>query len=169
MRTAAMPTPDPLTELGDRRYFEHHSRDWMCAQKAPFIVALIDVDELQLLNQQYGFAVGDAALRLAARVLGYSVRKDDLLARIGGDEFVLLMGGLTLETGRRHLALVLDVMRSGALDTLTGRTGVGISASCGMTAFSSGDTLASLLDRANDALSTAKRTRRGRVVARPAQ
>lgn len=162
------PTADPLTTLADRRAFEQQSPAWIRARSSAFVLALIDLDDLQLVNQLYGHAVGDNALRMSARILAHSLRQDDLLARIGGDEFALLIGGFTLEEGRRHLDLVLEVIRAADVGKSLGRSGVGIAATCGMTEFSSGDTLASLLGRADDALSIAKRTRRGQVIARPA-
>lgn len=80
---------DALTGLMNRRGFEH-AVDNM-ATRRPFALLAMDVDNLKVINDGYGHAAGDALLVAIARMLTSVARKGDTLARIGGDEFVLLM------------------------------------------------------------------------------
>lgn len=92
-RLAELAFADPLTELPNRRAFLDRlgvellrSRRTHC----PFSVALVDLDRFKAINDRYGHAAGDAALRHVAQTIRRRIRGYDLVARHGGDEFVLL-------------------------------------------------------------------------------
>jgi diguanylate cyclase (GGDEF)-like protein len=80
---------DPLTGLTNRRGFEH-AVDRLGSGRA-FALLAIDVDNLKIINDGYGHAAGDGLLRAIARELAILARKGETLARIGGDEFALLI------------------------------------------------------------------------------
>jgi diguanylate cyclase (GGDEF)-like protein len=80
---------DPLTGLTNRRGLEH-AVDRLTTRR-PFALLAIDVDNLKAINDGYGHAAGDALLVAIGHVLASVARKGETLARIGGDEFVLLM------------------------------------------------------------------------------
>jgi diguanylate cyclase (GGDEF)-like protein len=80
---------DSLTGLTNRRGFQH-AVDTLTTRR-PFALLAMDVDNLKTINDGYGHAAGDALLIAIARMLESVARKGDTLARIGGDEFVLLM------------------------------------------------------------------------------
>ncbi|MGA7989579.1 MAG: diguanylate cyclase [Candidatus Dormiibacterota bacterium] len=82
---------DSLTGLTNRRGFEH-AVDQIGARR-PFALLAIDVDNLKLINDGYGHAAGDRLLIAIAGALSSVARKGETLARIGGDEFVLLIPG----------------------------------------------------------------------------
>ncbi|MQM38414.1 hypothetical protein KBTX_02424 [wastewater metagenome] len=85
---------DPLTGVNNRRAFHDVSaRIWNLAVRnaRPVSLALIDLDHFKQVNDRYGHTGGDEALKAVARVLRASVRDYDVLARWGGEEFVLLM------------------------------------------------------------------------------
>jgi diguanylate cyclase (GGDEF)-like protein len=85
---------DPLTGLPNRRAFERElGRSLAYVKRHGTSVALlyIDLDEFKGINDRHGHAAGDAVLRAVAGVLGRHVRGSDLVARIGGDEFALLL------------------------------------------------------------------------------
>ena len=85
---------DPLTRLFNRRLFvERLEQEIARAQQssAPFSIIFLDVDELKRINDTYGHLAGDALLREVANTLMDAVRGEDLVARYGGDEFVLLL------------------------------------------------------------------------------
>ncbi len=80
---------DSLTGLTNRRGFEHAVDQ--IAGRRPFALLAIDIDNLKLINDGFGHAAGDALLVAIARALTSVARKGETLARIGGDEFVLLI------------------------------------------------------------------------------
>ncbi len=80
---------DPLTGLTNRRGFEN-AVDQLTTRR-PFAILAIDVDNLKVINDGYGHAAGDALLVAIGHMLASVARKGETLARIGGDEFVLLI------------------------------------------------------------------------------
>ena len=78
---------DALTGINNRRFYEDHLRQARMAAG----VAVIDLDDLKMLNDTLGHQVGDAALRAAAQSMQASIRSSDYLVRYGGDEFVVIM------------------------------------------------------------------------------
>lgn len=81
---------DPLTGLLNRRAFDQQM-DLLSAQPSTGALLLVDVDNLKTLNDRYGHAGGDRALSSVAKVLHKAVDKSGLVARIGGDEFAVVM------------------------------------------------------------------------------
>lgn len=79
---------DPLTGLGNRRFFEEVLRGY--AGSCPGII-VADLDGLKLINDTLGHSAGDHLLRSAAAILRHCIRTEDLIARIGGDEFVVII------------------------------------------------------------------------------
>ena len=88
---------DPLTGALTRSTFEKRFATRTQAGDAHFALIFIDLDQFKQVNDRYGHAVGDIVLTVAAQRIAASLRTDDVLARYGGDEFVLLMSGLSTE------------------------------------------------------------------------
>jgi diguanylate cyclase (GGDEF)-like protein len=89
---------DTLTPLFNRRYFEQAvSSSIAHCQRYQSRAALlfVDVDDLKVINDTFGHAAGDQALRTVAQVLLANVRSTDVVARIGGDEFALILGAIS--------------------------------------------------------------------------
>jgi len=90
---------DPLTGLGNRRQF-----DRLCAELLPTLkregrpvaLALIDIDHFKKINDLYGHAVGDRVLVTLAQLLRENMRSSDVIVRHGGEEFVVVLPGMTL-------------------------------------------------------------------------
>ncbi len=106
---------DALTGLPNRLKFEQELRraledsEKSASQAA---VILLDLDRFKMINDSYGHQAGDAALRHVAERLRACVRKGDLVARLSGDEFVLLLTGLTCEDEARMVnSRILDELR----------------------------------------------------------
>ncbi|MBT8138945.1 MAG: GGDEF domain-containing response regulator [Gammaproteobacteria bacterium] len=88
---------DPLTKLANRTLFEEHlEQAFLRAQRSGRLIGLVmlDVDDFKRVNDTYGHPAGDAALLGVAQRLKNASRRNDTAARIGGDEFVLLLEGL---------------------------------------------------------------------------
>jgi len=85
---------DPLTSLYNQRYLQRHLSGLMqSGQGRPIALLMIDVDHFKTVNDQYGHASGDLALRMIAEVFRNNIRAFDSLARYGGEEFVVVMPG----------------------------------------------------------------------------
>ena len=103
---------DPLTGVANRSYFDRHLAQALQANKhQPEALAIffIDVDDFKSINDRYGHVAGDTVLTLLAKRLERCVRSDDIVARVGGDEFALLLraGAWPKSVSRR----ILDAVR----------------------------------------------------------
>ena len=143
---------DALTGLTNRRGFEH-AVDQL-ASRRPFAILAIDVDSLKSINDGYGHAAGDALLVAIGQVLASVARKGETLARIGGDEFVLLISDPTEETP----LMVARRMRQAvaALHLPTGPASVSV----GWAAGAAGDDAYLVLQQADAVLYAAKTSER---------
>jgi diguanylate cyclase (GGDEF)-like protein len=84
-------THDKLTGLYNRAYFEEEVSRLSAGRQNPVGVIIMDVDGLKRTNDTYGHSAGDELLRATAHVLQQAFRSNDVVARIGGDEFVVLL------------------------------------------------------------------------------
>jgi len=85
---------DELTGLYNRRFFlKHLSREFQRSRRYThnFSLMMIDLDDFKKINDNYGHPVGDSVLKDFTRILGNSIRAEDIAARYGGEEFVILM------------------------------------------------------------------------------
>ncbi|HWA25418.1 MAG TPA: diguanylate cyclase [Lacunisphaera sp.] len=161
-------TRDPLTGLRNRREFERLlGEEWQrCARfQRPFALVVCDIDHFKKVNDTYGHPAGDAVLRHVANLLAGQLRTVDHLARVGGEEFAIIMvetpAKEALETMQR---LLVTVGASGCeLPDSAGKISVTLSAGIGMMPEDADNTKA-LFDAADKALYTAKRTGRNRVL-----
>jgi diguanylate cyclase (GGDEF)-like protein len=87
---------DPLTGLANRRGFDRHVSSLVSSGAQEAALLLFDVDDFKPVNDRFGHLAGDEVLRRLARVLTANVRAGDFAARIGGDEFLLVLGSSSL-------------------------------------------------------------------------
>jgi diguanylate cyclase (GGDEF)-like protein len=157
---------DALTGLHNRREFEGGMvREMERARRlrVPLSLALIDIDFFKRINDRHGHDVGDGVLREVAATLRAGIRRSDLVARIGGEEFALVLLG-TEPPGARVL---LERLRRAvaALRVPAGADTVGCTISVGITDRVDDDAdWAALYKRADQALYAAKQGGRDRVV-----
>jgi len=156
---------DVLTGLLNRRALQRaatraiaHAR----RRNSPLTLVLLDLDHFKDINDRHGHEGGDAALALTAQCLTRNLRAEDLIARIGGEEFVALLP----ETDEPQATLTAERIRYG-IETLCLsplRNDITLSASFGVTRLQPGDTtLEQLLSRADQALYQAKKSGRNCV------
>jgi len=90
---------DELTDLPTRRVIEHHANSLLQHDDAParFALAFLDIDNFKHINDYYGHTVGDALLIEVAKRLRRDLRESDMLSRISGDEFLLLLNPIQSE------------------------------------------------------------------------
>jgi diguanylate cyclase (GGDEF)-like protein/PAS domain S-box-containing protein len=93
---------DSLTGLYNRTFFEEEKRRFEASRRLPMSVIMGDVNGLKLINDSFGHSAGDNLLREIGIILKETCRAEDVLARIGGDEFVILLAG-TGEAGAERL------------------------------------------------------------------
>jgi diguanylate cyclase (GGDEF)-like protein len=157
---------DSLTETLNRRAFERMAGRRV-ADKRSYPLALIafDIDNFKSINDRYGHAAGDAVLRQFAAILRAAVREKDVVARIGGEEFVLLLAGaddkFAYQIAERFRA-VLESSRFNEIDAA-----LCVTTSAGIARYRSGEAVGALLARADHLLYAAKRAGRNRVVTEP--
>ena len=161
-------TTDSLTEVANRRGFDETLGKWLHQSGHTFILAILDIDDFKGINDQHGHATGDEVLKYVARCLMQSFRSDDLVARVGGDEFAVLATGLSVRQAEARLAAVLARIASGAPGE-DGRPAALPTMSCGITESAAGDTTASLYERADEAQYAAKRQGKNRVASKEAR
>ena len=155
---AHLATHDPLTGALNRRTLERaYSRLAFEAERAGSAVGVlsIDLDHFKDVNDTYGHAAGDAVLRGVAERLLTTARPSDVVARIGGDEFVVLLGSVTQEQADTIAARVVQALAKIYVPAL-GAIELRASCSAGIALAAQGDTLDSVLARADTALYEAK-------------
>jgi diguanylate cyclase (GGDEF)-like protein len=152
-RTVHQALRDPLTGLPNRRALDEalavatSDPGW-----APLAVAVVDLDHFKSVNDRDSHAAGDAVLRTVAHALRTSLRCDDMVARHGGDEFVILLPRTTLPAAEATLTRAAR-----AVATLPADQGRGVTVSIGVTTLRTGEPAETLLKRADTAMYTAKR------------
>ena len=101
---------DALTEIPNRRFAEMQLKKLRLElddTQAPYSIAIVDIDHFKLVNDTYGHDIGDEILRIVAKTLSHSVRSTDVVARWGGEEFILILNGLA----ENSLPTVLEKVR----------------------------------------------------------
>jgi diguanylate cyclase (GGDEF)-like protein len=152
---------DSLTGIFNRRYFEQRVAQALAAPGRSFALAVIDLDDFKAINDRGGHAAGDRVLQAVASALRDSVRRHDVVARVGGDEFAVLASSVTLRDAElrvRDLVSALSRIPTGL------EAPSHVSVSCGLAEYCAGDTVESVSRRADQALYEAKRQGKRRVV-----
>ncbi|MEV4641035.1 bifunctional diguanylate cyclase/phosphodiesterase [Actinoplanes sp. NPDC049548] len=142
---------DDLTGLANRRRFEHALRTALAAGQTQ--VALLDLDDFKGVNDRLGHGVGDELLTVIARRLRAALRPEVLVARMGGDEFALLMPGETDAGADRIVARLADTLNA---PVSAGEHELLVGASIGVTGADGTDDPYEVLRRADVAMYAAK-------------
>lgn len=154
---------DGLTRISNRGAFDRYFREWVGGAHRDFVLAIIDIDHFKRVNDTHGHGMGDRAIVAVAQALKSSVRsQDDVVARIGGDEFAVLIATLSLRQGESRMRLLNTSLTAASFPT--SGPPLKLTLSCGVAEYSAGDTVESLMERADSALGEAKRLGRNRVV-----
>jgi diguanylate cyclase (GGDEF)-like protein len=142
---------DPLTGVPNRRAWDAQLQDALSEQQ-PVAVAMLDIDHFKQFNDTYGHPAGDRLLREATSAWRAEMRPRDFLARLGGEEFALLLTGTDVRTAEAMVERIRARMPGGA------------TCSAGVALRIGSDTAAELLSRADRALYEAKQSGRDRTV-----
>lgn len=152
---------DPLTGVLNRHGLNHAAAPLLRhARAAPLCVAIADIDLFKQVNDRHGHAAGDATLRCFAAHLAAGLARDDAVARIGGEEFALLLpatdGARAVERIERTRATLTSLR-------VADHPMVAVAASFGIAERHPGETLEQVLERADHALYRSKREGRDRT------
>lgn len=159
---------DELTGVFNRRQLMevlHREKALADRKHYAFSLCYVDLDFFKKVNDKFGHAAGDDVLRSFSRVAQDLVREVDCVARIGGDEFVLLLSGTgqaDAVTGAQRLA---ERLRDMPVSRIEPR--FRITASIGIAEYHLGETIQDLLERADRAMYDAKQTGRNKIVEAP--
>lgn len=152
LRAERLAATDPLTGLANRRAFDHELREAIELGGPSFALVMLDLDNFKRINSEQGHEAGDIALRAIAESLQASSRRNDCVARIGGDEFALLLPRVDASEAR---ALAERFVEAIAATPEAAACGVGASAGVALHP-DHGETPDDLMFRAGNALIEAK-------------
>jgi len=164
---ASIVQSDPLSGCYNRRGFElQFRRELARAARAKTDLAFIalDLDHFKLVNDTYGHLVGDQVISETGELLRASARTEDIVARTGGEEFVILAPN-TSQAGAQHLALrIVEAFRRRTFGEPTAKVTVTVSVGVVSDTIPNEGMAEDLRARADEALYAAKRSGRNRLV-----
>ena len=162
---------DSLTEIANRRGFDRTMKEWTllaARSKQPFALAMLDIDDFKKVNDTYGHQVGDRVLLGLAQRLLEDAGDGQFVARVGGEEFAVLLKGVTLDSAVERMGSTLKGIAG--LDYVFRVEGADqhlrFTVSAGVTDFIPGESAEETVKRADRALYEAKRGGKNRAVGR---
>ena len=159
---------DPLTGLGNRKYFDRSIETLVQSAMAsgePLSLLMFDIDHFKSFNDSYGHLTGDQVLRLVGMSLKQTIKGQDITARYGGEEFAVVLPNTAL----RQALTVADHIRRAVMSKELKKKSTGeilgrVTISVGVSMLKPGDDTDSLIERADACLYAAKRAGRNRVI-----
>jgi two-component system cell cycle response regulator len=159
---------DPLTGLNNRRFMENHLAtmlDNAKVRRAPLTLMILDIDHFKQVNDTYGHDCGDEVLKGFADRLRGIIRGGDLLCRLGGEEFVIVMPGVAVQAATRIAERARLAIQEEQFPIDSSDRAIPVTVSIGLAERGPDDDAGSLYRRADQALYRAKANGRNRVSA----
>lgn len=161
---------DDLTGLPNRRAFYDEGRRMLARaqrQNQELALVMMDLDHFKTINDTYGHASGDRVLRAIKDAVQPRLREGDLLARLGGEEFAILLPNASPPYARFIAERIRESIESAEINALDGRP-IPLTTSLGLATIAAGEKMETAMERADQALYQAKTEGRNRVVEAPA-
>lgn len=158
-------TRDALTGLGNRRQFESSLAAEVALsieERRQSCLVIVDLDHFKRINDDFGHSAGDAILRAVAAQFQSSLRKNDTVCRIGGEEFGFILREINIEDGAALCNRLREGVASASLKV--DRSVVPVSVSLGIVSMARHDSVGDLITAADEALYRAKAAGRNRLV-----
>ncbi len=151
---------DNLTEIYNRHsFYDILQKYFTSASKISHMTLLmLDIDHFKVVNDKYGHLTGDAVLKEIALIIKKNIRKNDIFARWGGEEFVIIFEDCTLEKSLK----VAEHLRQTIAETVFEKVGH-ITCSFGISIYQEGDTVTEMISRADEAMYAAKKGGRNQI------
>ncbi len=153
---------DSLTGLHNRRWLESmYTREMHRSNSGNFLLAafMIDIDHFKNINDTYGHLAGDQVLISVARALVQCLRPSDMPVRFGGEEFSVFLPGTTFENAEKVAERIRRAVENTSISLQDGSI-ISVTVSVGYAARTKGDTVKTLLDKADQGLYCAKKSGR---------
>jgi len=165
-RTRVEARMDALSGVGNRKAFDE-SLKFMLSKShrkhEPFALILIDVDHFKWINDTHGHPSGDQVVQRLGATLKSAIRPGDHISRYGGDEFAILLEGVSRETGLLVAQRIREKVERSNFDVGVNDARVAVTLSMGMAIAAAGDSPESLLNKADHALYRSKESGRNRL------
>lgn len=158
-------TTDPLSKLLNRRAFSEKMASEISRTRRysyPLSLLLFDIDHFKRINDTLGHAAGDEVIKQTAALLRSQVRDSDIIARWGGEEFVVALLSTDVGGAKKTAERIRTALESLQIGWSEGP--IRVTSSIGVASYSMDDSLADLVERADDAMYQAKKSGRNRVV-----
>lgn len=159
---------DALTRVSNRRSFDETLRNLLernTVENIALALFLLDIDNFKSINDTYGHPVGDRVLLATAQLCKSEIRGEDFIGRYGGEEFVLMLTGMSLGQAKKRGARICERIAAARyrVDDREKPEVISFTISIGITVYQPGDTVKSIVERADQALYLAKRTGKNKV------
>ncbi len=158
---------DPLTGILNRRGFETRAKQIFVGQTTldkGLCLLMIDIDHFKKINDTYGHLFGDKVIRAIAATLKSKVRGQDVVARLGGEEFAVLLAETNISGAHTAAEQIRQSIERGKIRRLDTQEQIGgITISIGIAAHTKGASILNLLDQADKALYISKNTGRNKT------
>ena len=152
---------DRLTGINNRGHFEHVLGTWIKNMRHnPFSLLLFDIDDFKKVNDRFGHTTGDEVLVKISEIISAHIRDEDIFARWGGEEFVVLFS----TTGIEKATELAERLRKAVETNLHANVGK-VTISIGITEYRQGETITDFVNRADEKMYDAKRAGKNRVMA----
>lgn len=160
-RITELAVRDQLTQLHNRHYLldeVERKLSYLKRHDTEMSLLMIDIDKFKTINDSYGHAVGDSVLVKVAQKLSCSARKEDIVSRFGGEEFVFVLDGCDLESASQKATELLQEIE------MLNPDGIPVTVSMGVVEAQQGEAFSMIIKRADEKLYEAKNTGRNKVV-----